>query len=652
MRSLLIRIFALFLAPTVFFGCAGAGQFPGSERPVENTAPAITTQPTNQAVIVGQTATFTVSAAGTAPLAYQWQKNGISISGGTSSSFTTPATTSSDNGALFSVVVTNSAGFITSKSATLTVTPATLVSIAVTPANASIGVGTTQPFTATGTFSNQTTQNLTSSVMWNSSTVSTATINAAGVASGVAGGTTTITAAQSGVTSPGVTLTITPLQLGTGQFITLSPDGTHLVDANGKPVFLTGDSPQLIFTEISDADIDTYLADRATRGFNVIWGIMVDNVFSSNPPHDFAGNVPFDGPDFTNFDPAYWAHVDTVINKAGALGITVIAMPGFVGNNASNGYFASFNSASSATMNAYGQFLGNRYKNFPNIIWVFGGDADPAQTTIYQNLNTLAAAVAASDPNHLATLEACRASCSGAADLSSLEALPGPPSWLKLNWVYNDQATVIQGCQAAFSATPTFLPPLMGEDWYELEHGLTSFQVREEGYWEILSGCYLGRIFGNDSIWTFDSPNFVETPATWQSQLGSVGSVGQALMGQLFRSREHWKLQPDVSHKVVTAGFGSGSTITTTSVTSDGQSIIAYVPNGNSTTLTVDMTKIISGNGLASCWWFNPSTGQATQIGNFATSGSQNFTAPDGNDWVLVIDAASANLPAPGSSTL
>src|SRR5437588_277332 len=68
-------------------------------------APSITTQPVNQTVTAGQTATFTVVATGTAPLSYQWQKNGTAISGATSSSYTTPATTSADNGAQFAVVV-------------------------------------------------------------------------------------------------------------------------------------------------------------------------------------------------------------------------------------------------------------------------------------------------------------------------------------------------------------------------------------------------------------------------------------------------------------------------------------------------------------------------------------------------------------------
>lgn len=86
-------------------------------------APTISAQPANQTVLAGQTATFSVTASGSPSPTYQWQKNETNISGATSSSYTTPATAASDNGATFRVVVSNSAGSVTSSSATLTVNP-------------------------------------------------------------------------------------------------------------------------------------------------------------------------------------------------------------------------------------------------------------------------------------------------------------------------------------------------------------------------------------------------------------------------------------------------------------------------------------------------------------------------------------------------
>jgi Immunoglobulin domain/Immunoglobulin I-set domain/PQQ-like domain len=112
---------------------------------VSGTAPTITTQPADQTVKAGQSAAFTVAADGTAPLSYQWQKNGASISGATSTSYATPATTTTDSGATFSVVVSNSAGSIPSRAAKLTVNAAA-PTISTQPADATVTTGSSATF--------------------------------------------------------------------------------------------------------------------------------------------------------------------------------------------------------------------------------------------------------------------------------------------------------------------------------------------------------------------------------------------------------------------------------------------------------------------------------------------------------------------------
>jgi hypothetical protein len=118
-----------------------------------SNAPTITTHPANQTVQPGQTATFTVVASGTAPLTYQWQKNSVDISGATNASYTTPATTLADNGALFRCVVTNGGGSTNSNTASLTVTSSTTLQITYNPVDQLVGVGQPATFTvyATGT---------------------------------------------------------------------------------------------------------------------------------------------------------------------------------------------------------------------------------------------------------------------------------------------------------------------------------------------------------------------------------------------------------------------------------------------------------------------------------------------------------------------
>ena len=154
--------------------------------------PTITTQPSSQAVTAGQTATFSVAATGTSPMTYQWQKNGTAVSGATSSSYTTPAETTTDNNAQITVVVTNSAGNATSNSSTLTVNAAPLVlnasSTALNFGNVNVSSSGSQNVTLTNAG--------TSNVTISSVSISGAGFNASGVSTGL-------------ILSPGQTATLT-----------------------------------------------------------------------------------------------------------------------------------------------------------------------------------------------------------------------------------------------------------------------------------------------------------------------------------------------------------------------------------------------------------------------------------------------------------
>jgi hypothetical protein len=140
----------LLVCIAILAACTG----PKTVGSADPTAPTISAQPESQSVTVGATATFSVMAAGTPPLTYQWSKDGAAISGATNSSYTTPATVTGDDGATFTVEVTNDTGNVASSAATLSVTAAMAApSITVQPANQSVIVGSTAAFsvTATGT---------------------------------------------------------------------------------------------------------------------------------------------------------------------------------------------------------------------------------------------------------------------------------------------------------------------------------------------------------------------------------------------------------------------------------------------------------------------------------------------------------------------
>ncbi len=132
---------AALLALCFFSGCSSSNSTAGPGA----TAPVISTPPSDQTVNSGQTATFNVMATGTDPLSYQWQRDSVNISGATLAAYTTPVTNAVDDGAQFRVIVSNSAGSVTSNAAKLNVNSAP--SITTQPADQSVTAGQTATFT-------------------------------------------------------------------------------------------------------------------------------------------------------------------------------------------------------------------------------------------------------------------------------------------------------------------------------------------------------------------------------------------------------------------------------------------------------------------------------------------------------------------------
>jgi hypothetical protein len=120
--NVITRFLFIVLASLMAFVTACGGS--DSDSSSTSTAPSITTQPASQSVAAGASVTFSVVATGTSMLSYQWRKDGSSVSGATSSSYTISSVASSDAGS-YDVVVTNSVGTATSSAATLTVTTTT-----------------------------------------------------------------------------------------------------------------------------------------------------------------------------------------------------------------------------------------------------------------------------------------------------------------------------------------------------------------------------------------------------------------------------------------------------------------------------------------------------------------------------------------------
>jgi hypothetical protein len=434
-----------------------------------------------------------------------------------------------------------------------------------------------------------------------------------------------VTVTVTGTTTPGY---VYPLAVGSA--------GRHLVDQNGKPFFLVGDAAWSLISQLSDQDADTYLADRQQRGFTAVLVNLIEHKFATNAPADIYGISPFTGQPFTTPNDAYFAHADYIIASAAQKGIVVLLAPLYLGVNCgSEGWCAEVQAASAADLTAWGQYVGNRYRGFDNIVWVIGGDTDPS--SVKTKVQAFVNGLVQEDTLHLLTAH---------NDQEQMAITPwAGASWLTVNDVYTYSTTLYQPALTAYHVSPP-MPYFLIESAYENEHGSTAQQLRAQSYWTVLSGGF-GHVFGNCPIWGFADPAMGSfcSITNWQAQLSHQGSVNMDHLQHLFTSRHWYDLVPDESHRSVTAGYGTyGQTnYATAAYASDGSSIIAYLPT--SRTVTVSFAAL-AGDSVTG-WWYNPATGAATQIGTYASSGSQNFTPPSSGDWVLVVDGSSFSFPEP-----
>ena len=159
-------------------------------------------------------------------------------------------------------------------------------------------------------------------------------------------------------------------------------DRRHLTDQNGKPVLIVGDTAWSLIADLTEADATFYLDDRQRRGFNALIVNLIELKFSTDPPRTRTGVEPFRNPgDFSTPNPAYFDYAHRLIAAANRRGIIVWLCPAYLGWGGSDeGFFRQIQAGGKANLQAYGRFVGRRFKDLPNIVWMVGGDyAMPAE---------------------------------------------------------------------------------------------------------------------------------------------------------------------------------------------------------------------------------------------------------------------------------
>jgi chitodextrinase len=449
-----------------------------------------------------------------------------------------------------------------------------------------------------------------------------------GLYSSVAGGTTTSTQSLS-----------YPLKA--------SSNNRYLVDQNNVPFLLVGDTGHALLAKLSEAEAATYLANRQMNHFNSV-AVYAPCGSSETCQPDLStvdGIRPFtSGTSPSNYDlatpnEAFYGRLDRIVNLAASYGIVVLLDPIETGNMLvtlqNNGATKAFN---------FGVYIGNRYKNFPNIIWQHGEDLQTWNTNPTNNglVAQVMAGIASVDRNHLQTVMLDFNRSYSNQDTATLAP------YLTFDLVYNYYETY-DYVLAAYNSSPT-LPVFLGESNYEDENNTGGLSapagagvLRRQEYWTLLSGG-VGHYYGNGSVNHFVSG--------WQNHLNTNAVTQVNYASNLLTAYRWWNLVPDQSHTVVTSGYGTynannlnlaSANYATTSWIPDGTLSLTYCPTA--LTLTVNMARFGS---QVTARWYDPSAGTFRAISGspFTNSGTRTFATPGANgdgssDWVLVLDAAS-----------
>ncbi len=413
-------------------------------------------------------------------------------------------------------------------------------------------------------------------------------------------------------------------------------NGRHLVDQKGNPFLVVGDSPWSLIVQLNDKDIDRYLQDRQEKGFNSIIVNLIEHKFSAAPPRTRSGLAPFDTPgDFSTPNRAYFDFAHQVVEKAGQHGMVVWLAPAYLGyGGGDEGFFREIKAGGREKLRAYGRFVGKRFKDLPNIVWMDGGDYTPEKADQW-TVTELAEAIRGQDPTHLMTAHH--------SPEGSAVAAFGEQEWLAINTVYSYEKTLFRPLLAEYRRRPV-RPFVLLETTYEGEHDSTPDQIRRQAYWAMLSGA-CGQFFGNNPIWHFDGPGLFPATMTWQQALDATGSHDIALLRKLFNDLPWHQLVPEENHAVLVEGYGSDTSTTLTAMTADGKLAVSYIPSTGT-----DGRELTVARGLfakpVTARWFNPTNGQVVRVEGspFPNRDTRRFRTPGDNgtradDWVLVLDA-------------
>jgi hypothetical protein len=440
----------------------------------------------------------------------------------------------------------------------------------------------------------------------------------------------------------------------------VSDDRRFLVHANGTPFLYLGDTAWELFHRLDRHEAALYLETRRKQGFTVVQAVLLAEFDGLDEPNAY-GHRPL-----LDHDPArpdvrdgarndYWDHVDDLVAMAGERGLYMGLLPTWGDKAGPKKWGQGPVIFTPESARAYGRFLGRRYKDAPNVIWILGGDrpaVDEKEGDFRAVWHAMAAGLEEGDGGrHLITYHPM-------GGRSSSEWFHEAP-WLDFNMLQSGHSAKdlanYRMIAADYARAPA-KPVLDGEpryedhpvDWKPDQGWFDEHDVRQAAYWALFAGAF-GHTYGCHDVWQMWTParKPVSSARTeWRKAIELPGAWQMRHVRRLLLSRPFLGRVPDLS--LIAAGQGEDADHVEASRGPAGAYAFVYVPTGRP--VTVDLGRLSGARVRA--WWYDPRTGAAQAIGEWPREGRREFAPPGapgrGNDWVLVLDDSARGFPAPG----
>lgn len=397
----------------------------------------------------------------------------------------------------------------------------------------------------------------------------------------------------------------------------------------GQRWFWLADTSWKLWIKGTRVEIEQYMNKRQSQGFTAMQCVAI----RGNDPNA-EGNRPYNG-SLSDLNEPYWDLVDWCVEGAFNRGMVMAMLPIW-----SKDQVGSVITESNAF--AYGQFLANRYAQWDNVVWMLGGDDSASgREQIWRNL---ASGLDSGSNDNIQTFHP--------AGRTSSTQWFNNDTWIDFHAIQTGAYTTwstARSLEDTAEANNGSKPWINAEPFYE-DHNInwdnnqgwaTAIYPRRDAYWSVLAGA-AGYTYGCWPVVHFarqDGDPYDGVHGPWQDYMDTEGANQMRHVRALFESRP--RVEPNDS---LVSNPGSDTSWTPAALAGDSSTLIAYLASGGSR--TIDLAQL-SGS-TCRPWWFNPRTAAVTQLGDRSSTGTDSFTAPSNDDWVLVIDDVALGYAAPG----